>query len=169
VSALPHRARPLVLLPVLLLGCHPAPAPRSPTVGDAQVRATLLADAAAVTPGRPVELRVRFDIAPGWHIYAEDPGESGLPTRVAFTAPMGFFVGPTRYPPPETFTSPGPIRSFGYQREAVLSAPLEAPARLVEPRVTLRARVSWLACQEACIPGRAELALTLPVRAAPNP
>jgi thiol:disulfide interchange protein DsbD len=37
--------------------------------------------------------------------------------------------------------------------------------------VRLIARVSWLECQEVCLPGKAELALSLPVRAtgAPGP
>lgn len=134
--------------------------------GDAQVRAALEAGpaepAGLTAAAPPLEARVRLRVAPGWHIYAEDPGEAGLPTRVTFTAPPGYRLGPVAYPPAETFEAPGPVRSFGYEREALLRAPLEAPSSPSSGPAVLRARVSWLACRESCIPGRADLAVTLP-------
>src|SRR5205085_1229888 len=95
-------------------------------------------------------------------------GESGLPTRASFTVPPGFHVSSTRYPGPERFESPGPVVSYGYERDTALLAEITPPAALPGGApVQIRARVSWLACQESCIPGRADLAIALPVSRTP--
>ena len=43
------------------------------------------------------------------------------------------------------------------------------PAALDAREVRLAARVDWLECQDVCLPGRAEVSLTLPVRASARP
>lgn len=116
--------------------------------------------ASALAPGRPLRVEARFAVAPGWHIYGKEPGDAGLPTRVSWTAPAGFQVGEVEYPPDKRFESPGNITSFGYEHSVVLPATITPPATHAGP-VTLRARVSWLACREVCIPGKQELTLDL--------
>ena len=53
----------------------------------------------------------------------------------------------------------------------LLPVELQVPADLSSKDVRLKARASWLECQEVCLPGKADLELTLPVRsrAAPGP
>jgi DsbC/DsbD-like thiol-disulfide interchange protein len=65
----------------------------------------------------------------------------------------------------------GPLVSYGYHDEVLLPVKLEVPSRLSSDEIHLKARVSWLECQEVCPPGKADLELTLPVRssAAPGP
>ncbi len=131
----------------------PRPARKQPT-GDELVRLTLLADVTRVTPGQQVTLGARFDIAPGWHIYWVNPGESGLATEATFTAPAGFRVGAVRFPGPARFDSPGDITSYGYQELAMLSAVVAAPDRVAGARVQFSVQASWLACLDICVPGR---------------
>lgn len=140
-----------------------APAAQPRRRAQELVRLTLLADATRVAAGQEVTLAARFDIAPGWHIYWSNPGESGLATEAAFRAPAGFRIGPVRFPGPSRFDSPGDITSYGYQELAVLSAVAAAPDRLAGSRVQFSVQASWLACREVCVPGRGEALMELEV------
>jgi DsbC/DsbD-like thiol-disulfide interchange protein len=133
------------------------------------VRLTLLADVNRVAPGQEVTLAARFDIAPGWHIYWSNPGESGLATEVAFRAPQGFRIGAVRFPGPSRFDAPGDITSYGYQELAVLSAVAAAPDQLPDGRVQFSVQASWLACRDVCVPGRGEASMALDAARAGEP
>ena len=72
---------------VLLVALFAAPAfGQSPTavVQTDNVRAELLADVSAVKPGEPFWVGLRQTIRPKWHTYWKNPGESGLPTEIAW-------------------------------------------------------------------------------------
>ena len=139
-------------------------APAAEPSGEELVALSLIADRAAVVPGQPLTLAARFDIDPEWHIYWENPGESGLATEVTFEAPAGFEVGPVRYPGPVAFSSPGPVVSYGYAESVLLSAPVKAPAG-AQGSATFEADAFWLACRESCVRGQGKATLTLPVLA----
>src|SRR5262249_30576644 len=57
----------------------------------------------------------------------------------------------------------GDIVTFGYEHEVLLTAQITPPANLTGTEVALKAKASWLVCKESCVPGDAELSLTLPV------
>jgi thiol:disulfide interchange protein DsbD len=109
-------------------------------------------------------------MAEGWHTYWKNPADSGLPTRMAWRLPEGFRAGPLQWPLPRRIAAP-PLMSYGYEGEVLLPVEITPPPALSPgSEVRLTGRVDWLECQEACIPGRAELELVLPVRAeAPRP
>lgn len=136
-----------------------------PAPGDL-VQASLVADTASVAPGQTFVVAARFDIAPEWHLYWENPGESGLATEMELTAPEGFEAGPVRYPGPVRFESPGPVVSYGYSERVLLSAEVRAPGELPAGELEISAQTSWLACKESCVRGSANLSLRLP--AAPD-
>src|SRR6185369_2276394 len=58
------------------------------------VKPQLLADVAAVQPGSTFTVGVLLDLAPGWHVYWTNPGDSGLAPTVKFKLPDGFTAGP---------------------------------------------------------------------------
>jgi DsbC/DsbD-like thiol-disulfide interchange protein len=129
-----------------------------------QVKATLMADVAAVKPGATFNVGVLLEIAPGWHVYWINPGDSGLPTEVKFQFPEGFKAGDLRYPTPSRFSTPDGAASFGYGGRVLLTAPVEAPAELKDLKeLKLTASASWLVCKEVCLPGTAKTELTLPI------
>ncbi|HLL91046.1 MAG TPA: protein-disulfide reductase DsbD domain-containing protein [Tepidisphaeraceae bacterium] len=136
-----------------------------------QAQPQLLADVAAVQPGKPFTLAVRLAIDPGWHLYWIEPGNGGLPTRVKFTLPDGFTVGETRFPVPVRFRQPGDLVGYGYEREFALLADVTPPADWpVGKDVPVRADVSWLACSDkVCDPGKQTVTLTLPSSSEPSP
>jgi DsbC/DsbD-like thiol-disulfide interchange protein len=129
------------------------------------VAAALVAETNAVQPGRPLWVGVRLRMEPGWHTYWHNPGDSGLPTRVRWTLPPGFVAGEPRWPYPRRFAA-GPLMSYGYEHELLLPVEIRVPASLAVKEVRIGAHVDWLECREACLPGKADLSLTLPVRAA---
>lgn len=160
----PARLTRDVSLPLLALAVALAPAPaRGQEPARSHVRASLLAEADAVRPGRPVLVGIRLEMEEGWHTYWKNPGDSGLATRVRWQLPEGFAAGEIRWPRPMRFST-GPLVSYGYERDVLLLVEVKAPPNVAGREVRLAGRVDWLECLEACIPGKAELALTLPVR-----
>jgi DsbC/DsbD-like thiol-disulfide interchange protein len=138
-------------------------AKKSPTAEDL-VKVEMVASSTHVSPGKKLTLAVRFNIAPGWHIYWENPGEAGLATEVDFAAPAGYKVGPVHYPGPMRFQTPGETAaSYGYSGTAILSAEVDVPAKVAgaEP-LRFTADASWLACRDVCIRGKAGATVVLP-------
>ena len=135
----------------------------------AHARVSLLADVRGVLPGQPFSVGVRFEIDRGWHIYWQNPGDSGQAPRIDWQLPPGFAAGDVEWPYPEQ-VSPPPVVTYGYARQVVLPVTMTPPPGLAGP-VTVRARVQYLVCKDLCLPEQAELALELPVldRAQPDP
>ncbi|HEV2334134.1 MAG TPA: protein-disulfide reductase DsbD domain-containing protein [Stellaceae bacterium] len=127
------------------------------------VAARLVAESGSVVPGKTLWVDLHLDIIPGWHVYWRNPGDSGLPTEIAWELPAGFRAGEIAWPAPERFVL-GTIGNYGYEGTADLLVPIAAPAGL-QPggAVHLAANANWLVCSDICIPGEAKLALDLPV------
>ena len=154
------------LLPGSALAAAP-PRVEAPKDGPPRVTVDLISDAASVEPGSTFWVGLRQRIAPGWHTYWINPGDSGEPPSIEWKLPEGFAAGPIVWPRPARLPV-GPFMSFGYEREVVLPIELTAPASLgTDAPVVLRGHVSWLVCEKICIPEEAEVALSLPVAAGP--
>jgi thiol:disulfide interchange protein/DsbC/DsbD-like thiol-disulfide interchange protein len=150
----------LVVLSVATAGGSVAHA--SAVATTERVTATLVADAVAAEPGRPVWVALRLDIADGWHTYWRNPGDSGEPTRIEWRLPDGVEASDIFWPAPERIPY-GPLVNFGYHGRAVHLARITIPADWPADRpVELEAAASWLVCKDICIPEQADLAMTLP-------
>ncbi|MGL4574032.1 MAG: protein-disulfide reductase DsbD domain-containing protein, partial [Burkholderiaceae bacterium] len=139
-----------------------AAAPQKP--GFVQVE--LVAEQAAVVPGKPIWIGLSMKHDPLWHTYWKNPGDAGLPTTIAWTLPPGFQAGEIEWPHPQRI----PVKqlaSYGYSDQLLLPLLLFVPRQLAGKQVTLKARADWLVCKESCIPEGADLQITLPVLA-PN-
>ena len=158
---------------VLLLAFVAAPvfaqSPSSAIVQTENVRAELLADVSAVKPGEPFWVGLRQTIRPKWHTYWKNPGDSGLPTEIAWKLPEGAKAGPIVWPRPHLFDISGVI-NYGFKDEAVLLVQIMPPANLAGD-FRLAADANWLVCEDVCIPEDGKFELTLPVSttAAPAP
>ena len=140
------------------------PAPEGPSA----VSAELIAEHASVQPGGSTRIGVHFDLDEGWHIYAKESGDAGLPTKIEWSVPSGVTVGPLEWPAHQEFVDPGDIRTFGYAGTVVLASRLTLkPSNNPPTTIPIHATVKWLACKELCVPGSAELDLSLPVSAEP--
>ena len=127
------------------------------------VTAELIAKHASVQPGGRTQVGVLFEIERGWHIYAKDSGDAGLPTSIKWAGPPGAHFGDLAWPPHQEFQDPGDIHTFGYAGSVVLSSSLSLDPGYADAVAPVSAHVEWLACHEICLPGSADLELKLPV------
>lgn len=142
--------------------------PAEPDPNDL-VRAQLVADVDAFAPGKPFRLAVRLEIKEGWHVNWLNPGDAGLAPGVEWRVPKVFKTTVMCWPYPERFQA-GPLVIFGYAKELILVTEVTPPTQMGSgDLVQFAADVTWLACEEACIPGSARLSLALPVEQAPRP
>jgi thiol:disulfide interchange protein/DsbC/DsbD-like thiol-disulfide interchange protein len=153
----------LLAAAVVGMPAHAAP------VRTGHVSAELVADQTALVPGSTATLALRLSIDPGWHTYWRNPGESGLPTTLAWHLPPGYSAGDIVWPAPRALPV-GPLMNYGYEGEVFHLVPLSVPLD-AKPGATasLAARADWLVCRETCIPEGADLALALPVAAVAAP
>jgi len=154
----------LTLLLALLLA---SPALAQSVVQTDNVRAELLSDVATVKPGEPFWVGLRQTIRPKWHTYWKNPGESGLPTEIAWTLPAGAKADPIVWPTPSLFDIGG-VTNYGFKDEAMLLVRVTPPADLAGP-LKLAATANWLVCEDVCIPEDGTFELTLPSGAAATP
>ena len=169
-SSIHAKERPmktLLRLPLVLLVLAFA-APKAPAQNPPLVRAQLLADTSAIVPGQPFQAGLLLEMAEGWHTYWEYSGDAGLPTTIVWRLPSGFTAGPIEWPVPEAKLEPGDIQTYAYGGRVLLLTKITPPAG-ISGNITLRAKVEWLVCKETCIPGGAEVELTLPVAATATP
>lgn len=144
-----------------------APAHAAP-VRDGHVVAELVARESAFVPGQPVTVGVHLTMDPTWHTYWRNSGDSGLTTTIKWTLPKGFEAGPIDWPTP-TRLPLSTIMNYGYEGDVLLTSPIRTAA-LNGARAQIKARVDWLVCSaEECIPGGADLVLSLPVGASALP
>ena len=127
------------------------------------VKAELLAEPAAIMPGEPFTVGIKLSMKEHWHTYWRNPGDSGEPTQVTWKLPQGFAAGDLQWPAPSLIRV-GPSAGFGYEGEAILLARV-TPPRDVRPGTTvnLAADVGYVVCEKICIPGEAQVSLSLPV------
>jgi thiol:disulfide interchange protein DsbD len=89
-----------------------------------RVRAELLAHAPeGVEPGKPLWVGLQIAHQPEWHTYWKNPGDSGLPTSLAWTLPAGIEAGEIAWPVPKKIPV-GPLANYGYEGTVLLPVPL---------------------------------------------
>jgi DsbC/DsbD-like thiol-disulfide interchange protein len=123
----------------------------------------LIAENQSTAAGHELYLGLHFQLEKGWHIYWVNPGDSGEPPRIKWQLPPNTTVGEIEWPTPRRLGTPS-IVDFGYEDEVTLIVPIHAPASLKSQQsAQIGAEVKVLVCREICIPGKAQLSLTLPV------
>ncbi|HEY5049212.1 MAG TPA: protein-disulfide reductase DsbD domain-containing protein [Rhizomicrobium sp.] len=133
-----------------------------------RVQAKLVAESGEIAPGGTVAVALEENIRPGWHTYWRNPGDAGAPSEIKWFLPPGWKAGAIQWPYPKDLPV-GPLMDYGYEGKVWLLTELKAPSNAPVGATTIRAAVSWLVCQEVCIPEDATLALSLGVTASPLP
>ena len=123
----------------------------------------LVAAADAIVPGQAFELAIHFDLEEDWHIYWKNPGASGLAPDPQWNLPEGVEAGSFQWPAPERIELGGLI-NYGYEGEAIFIIEMQASENLVPgDRLNIGVDLFWLICKEICLPGDAQLEISLPV------
>src|SRR5580704_1238851 len=124
----------------------------------------LVAENQWIAAGHTIHLGLRFQMEKGWHIYWVNPGDSGEPPRVKWQLPAGVSVGEMEWPTPRRLGASS-IVDFGYEDDVMLIVPVHAEAAAATQGLAqIGAEVKVLVCREMCIPGKAQLSLTLPMK-----
>lgn len=141
----------------------PAPAMAAPVYAP-HLAVELVPETYTLQPGATLTVGLRLDPDEGWHTYWQNPGDSGLATRLRWDLPAGFEARPMEWPWPKRFEYP-PYVSYGYDGEVLLLTEIAVPGDLEPGQVlSLRALAEWTVCREdRCVPGRADLSLDMPV------
>jgi len=136
----------------------PSPSSKAPPVS-----ARLIADTTALQAGKSFRLGIELTMAPGWHTYYKDPGQAGMPTKIDWQLPPGFTVKSPLWEKPHQFDEGG-IVTFGYIDKTLIAAEVLAPKSLpTSSSLTIKAKVTWLSCNNICVPGGTEVTIVLPV------
>ena len=116
-------------------------------------------------PGSTAIVALKQDIAPGWHTYWRNPGDSGGATTLAWTLPAGVSAGDIVWPLPRRQRLQSLV-NYGYSGRVYLPVPVQIPAAAPAGRpVPLRVEASLFVCSdEMCVPRTFRLSLDLPVR-----
>jgi thiol:disulfide interchange protein DsbD len=150
------------ILIISLLGCFLGQALPAQTKASEPVKVALFAEKEGGVAGEEIYLGLRFQIEPNWHIYWKNPGSSGYAISVKWTLPEGIEVGAIEWPAPKKFAFDGFI-NYGYSDVITLLVPMTISADFNSAEVAINAEVSWLACENACVPGSTSLMLQLPL------
>ncbi len=123
----------------------------------------LISEVKSIVPGQSFWVAFKVDHDEHWHTYWRNAGDAGIPTKIKWDVPAGFKAGNIQWPFPERIML-ADVANFGFENELVLPVEISPPSDLIiRTNVTLNASATWLICKEECLPGEAELSLSLPV------
>ena len=138
------------------------------TANAAHTQARLILAADTARPGDTVWAGVDMKMEPGWHTYWKNPGEAGMATKIEWQLPPGVTAGEIQWPLPEKLP-PAEVTTYGYDNEVMLIVPLKLASNLKPGLLDLKAKISWLECKEACVPGSGDVEATLNIGSETKP
>lgn len=104
-------------------------------------------------------LVAEVDPLPGWHVYWENPGDSGNAPRFELTLPAGWRAGRVVYPRPDALVLDGSV-FYGYSRRARYLIPVARQDSLsadpwdggqAAPDGAWKVRATVMCCKERCV------------------
>ena len=158
------RMRFFLWVGALALGLVAGPAP----LMAAATKAALLLSHDAARAGDTVTAAVRLQMAPGWHTYWRNSGESGSPTKIEWELPGGITAGEIQWPVPEKDVLEG-LTTYIHHGEIFLLVPLTIASGATPGPAAIKAKVSWIECEKQCVPGGANVSATLMIGDATTP
>jgi thiol:disulfide interchange protein len=137
----------------------------SPTGRSTNVEVTLKTSHTQVIAGQTFHVALDQKIAPSWHTYWRNPGDSGEPTDITWTLSEGVTAGAIKWPAPTAIPF-GPLVNYGFSDQVTLPVAITIPANAkIGDTITLGAAVRWLECADVCIPGDAKVGIYVTVGA----
>lgn len=165
-----HARRALLGLAAYLLPAIPAAQshaqPAAVTDSEPAAKVRIVASHEDLAPGTITWIGIEFDIADKWHIYWPGQNDSGYAPSIEWTLPQGVTAGPLHWPTPKRYVMPGDILDHTYEGKLILLTPLTISPGFnpvgssASEATTIKAEVSWLECEEGCVPREASLTHT---------
>ena len=170
-------SRCLVALALLALAAGAQAAPTvpdgargetAPEGGKPRLEGRLLVDHRSARAGETFQVGLLLEMAPHWHVYWRNSGQSGAPPRLVWRG-EGLEVQAIAWPFPQVFReAEGFITTYGYTGEVLLASPASFKAG-TSGEVKLELEADVLVCEIQCIPGELHLARTIRVGDASEP
>ncbi|WP_115718914.1 protein-disulfide reductase DsbD family protein [Gallaecimonas mangrovi] len=118
----------------------------------------LKANLSTFVPGKSFWVAVHFRPDAHWYTHWQNPGNWGFAPHLDWQLPDGWKAGAIHWQVPKTITIAGKTH-FGFEGPSSLLVQLTPPENA--SNLTLKAKLSWLVCQETCLPEKALLTLPL--------
>ncbi|MCI5043725.1 MAG: thioredoxin family protein [Aquisalinus sp.] len=123
---------------------------------------------AGIAPGETILVGFHQKLREGWHVYWVNPGESGLPLDLRWTAPEGFITSEPLYPLPHRLPLETLV-NYGHEGEPTFLVELTAPETAQPNTIAeFQIKATWLICADICIPESGDFTLSIPVVAEPT-
>src|SRR5205814_8716911 len=91
-------------------------------------------------------------------------GDSGDRTKIEWKLPAGVTAGEIQWPAPEKLTEAAlGFTTYVYRGQVLLLVPLQLAKGVPAGPLELKATVSWLECDQSCVPGKGDVQATLVV------
>ena len=131
----------------------------------------LITDQTEVTWGTQGWLGIKVKLAPEWHIYWKNSGESGYPTTLTWDAQSGIEIEPLEYPAPHLYIYDG-LSGYILKDEFCLLAPFKiSSGSELKKKETLKidGLFDALVCNEStCLPFSRQLSISMKVQDKPD-
>ncbi len=130
---------------------------RSELLEAPNMQVELISSVQIIAPGDSFTVALRLVPEQDWHFYWKNPGDTGLPTKLAWQETESIEFSELLWPAPERADYQGFI-NYGYYGETLLITEVTTSEGLqTGETLQLQAQTDWLVCEEVCIPGRATL------------
>lgn len=145
------------VLGILFLICGFA----STTDAASKTHPRLILPVETAQPGDTILAGVELKMDRGWHTYWRNPG-TGIATSIKWNLPPEISAGEIQWPVPEKLIFQG-LLTYVYEQQIILLVPLKISADAKPGSINLSGVVSWLECQEQCIPGNGPVSAALSI------
>lgn len=118
---------------------------------DRYTQNRLIVETNDLKAGETITVATEITLAPHWHVYWKNPGDSGLPVRINWILPEGFEISDIKWPTPDKI-SYEILVNYGYYNRVTLLQDLKVPETLPTGDLEITANLEMLVCNEICIP-----------------
>ena len=151
-----------IIIPFFLIISLPSHAIESDVSTHPHISVSLVSEDSHLIKGQTHRIALKLQPDDGWHTYWKNPGDTGQPTTMEWNLPEGFIAGEIDWPIPERIKYRGLV-NYGYHGTIFLPVNLSVPSFFDSDNVNIKVHVSWLVCEDICIPGEASLQINLPL------
>jgi DsbC/DsbD-like thiol-disulfide interchange protein/cytochrome c biogenesis protein CcdA len=118
---------------------------------DDQIEVDLILHSDELADEQSIWVGFQIQLAPGWHIYWKNSGESGYPTTVGWELPKGWKAGTLQFPAPYLYEYEG-MTGYALENNFTLLTKVKGPLQ-VDDSVRFEVTLDALVCNEStCLP-----------------
>ncbi|MES2607125.1 MAG: thioredoxin family protein [Pseudomonadota bacterium] len=136
----------------------------TPSITQSHTTLTLKSSTETIQPNSEFWLQLDWALDPHWYIYAQNPGDGGLPPSFEFELPAGITVEETTWPKSSDLSKEG-LAIYGYKNSCKTLIRLKASANYKASSLdTIKISVRWGICHDQCIVDNTVLGLRFPTK-----